>query len=204
MRLGERIVLSQLDLIAYHNPGYFPDAASWQDYRRASRHGLSAAERVVVFSEHTRRELLSDALVDAERVRVVPPGLDHQVHVQARLPAALADAEAPLARGGFLLCLGTDFRHKNRLFALRLLAALRERHGWPGSLVLAGTHIPNGSSLRARAGLPGGAPAAARRAVVDLGAVDERREGVADRATRPLSSIPRYTRGSGWSRSSRH
>jgi Glycosyl transferases group 1 len=57
------------------------------------------------------------------------------------------DVGANALEGGFLLCLGTDFRHKNRLFALRLLAALHERHGWPGSLVLAGTHVPNGSSL---------------------------------------------------------
>ena len=88
LALGERIVLSQLDLIAYRNPGYFADADAWQDYRRASRHGLSAAERVVVFSDHTRRELLADALVEDARIRVVPPGLDHRA------------AGEPLAAGG--------------------------------------------------------------------------------------------------------
>jgi glycosyltransferase involved in cell wall biosynthesis len=138
--LGERVVLSQLDLIAYRNPGYFADTGAWEDFRRASRHGLAAAERVVVFSEHTRRELITDALVAEERVRVIPPGLDHRGTGQSRRPAGL-DCE-----DGFLLCLGTDFRHKNRLFALRLLAALRTEHGWRGKLVLAGTHIPNGSS----------------------------------------------------------
>ncbi|HWF33204.1 MAG TPA: glycosyltransferase [Solirubrobacteraceae bacterium] len=141
LALGERFVISQLDLIAYRNPGYFVDAASWQDYRAANRHGLSAAERVVVFSPHTRDELLADALVDAARVRVVPPGVDHR-RVDARRPAALG-ADWP---AGFLLCLGTDFRHKNRLFALRLLAALRQQHGWSGGLVLAGTHVSPGSS----------------------------------------------------------
>jgi glycosyltransferase involved in cell wall biosynthesis len=150
LALGERFVLSQLDLIAYRNPGYFADADTWQDYRRASRHGMSAAERVVVFSEHTRRELLSDALVEDARIRVVAPGLDHRASSEQRRPAALQGdedgAKSQLA-DGFLLCLGTDFRHKNRLFALRLLAALREQHGWTGSLVLAGTHIPVGSSL---------------------------------------------------------
>ena len=147
MALGERFVLSQLDLIAYRNPGYFADADAWQDYRRASRHGLSAAERVVVFSDHTRRELLSDALVEDARIRVVPPGLDHRAAGELQRPQAFdADAEKSLA-DGFLLCLGTDFRHKNRVFALRLLASLRENHGWRGGLVLAGTHIPLGSSL---------------------------------------------------------
>jgi glycosyltransferase involved in cell wall biosynthesis len=147
LELGERFVLSQLDLIAYRNPGYFADADSWEDYRRASRHGLSAAERVVVFSDHTRRELLSDALVEQERIRIVPPGLDHRAPAEPRRPSGLDDSHGSSSATGFLLCLGTDFRHKNRVFALRLLAALREHHDWNGSLVLAGTHIPHGSSL---------------------------------------------------------
>jgi glycosyltransferase involved in cell wall biosynthesis len=143
LALGERFVISQLDLIAYRNPGYFVDAATWQDYRAANRHGLSAAERVVVFSTHTRDELLADALVDAARVTVVPPGVDHR-RADARRPAALG-VDWP---AGFLLCLGTDFRHKNRLFALRLLAALRRQHGWSGGLVLAGAHVSPGSSAQ--------------------------------------------------------
>jgi glycosyltransferase involved in cell wall biosynthesis len=144
--LGERIVLSQLDLIAYRNPGYFADAAAWEDYRRASRHGLSAADRVVVFSDHTRQELLSDALVEEARVRVVPPGLDHRSAAEPHRPRGLGAGWDPSAGGGLLLCLGTDFRHKNRVFALRLLASLRDEHDWHGRLVLAGTHIPHGSS----------------------------------------------------------
>ena len=145
--LGERFVLSQLDLIAYRNPGYFADADAWAEYRRASRQGLAAAERVIVFSEHTLAELLSDALAEEERIRIVPPGLDHRTAGEPRRPAAFDDHAGPAHADGFLLCLGTDFRHKNRIFALRLLAALREHHGWHGSLVLAGTHIPHGSSL---------------------------------------------------------
>jgi glycosyltransferase involved in cell wall biosynthesis len=164
--LGERVVLSQLDLIAYRNPGYFADGSAWEDFRRASRHGLAAAERVVVFSDHTRRELLTDALVEEERVRVVPPGLDHRGGGEPRRPASL-DGD-----GDFLLCLGTDFRHKNRLFALRLLAALRTEHGWQGSLVLAGTHISHGSSAELeRAFLAEHGELG--EAIMELGAVDE-------------------------------
>jgi glycosyltransferase involved in cell wall biosynthesis len=168
--LGERFVLSQLDLIAYRNPGYFADAPRWEDYRAASRHGLSAAERVVVFSEHTRDELLADALVDPQRLRVVPPGLDHRVAGEQTRPEALDERSTA---SGFLLCLGTDFRHKNRVFALRLLAALRERHGWSGGLVLAGKHIAPGSSAALeRAFLAERAELAEH--VVSLGPVDER------------------------------
>jgi glycosyltransferase involved in cell wall biosynthesis len=172
VNLGERVVISQLDLIAYRNPGYFGDAASWGDYRRASRHGLSAAERVVVFSDHTRQELLADALVDDARIRVVPPGLDHASPGEPQRPRELDGGDGASLSAGFLLCLGTDFRHKNRLFALRLLASLREQHAWPGSLVLAGTHVPHGSSLELeRAFLEEHGDM--REAVVALRSVDE-------------------------------
>jgi glycosyltransferase involved in cell wall biosynthesis len=177
LRLGERIVLNQLDLIAYRNPGYHTDATAWRSHRRVSRQALAAAERVVVFSNHTRAELLSDELVDEERIRIVPPGLDHPSPGESRRPAALDEPpHSPPDDGGspngFLLCLGTDFRHKNRVFALRLLAALRERHGWEGRLVLAGTHIPNGSSLELEHSFLE-QHSQLRQAVVELGAIDE-------------------------------
>jgi glycosyltransferase involved in cell wall biosynthesis len=173
LALGERFVISQLDLIAYRNPGYFADADTWEDYRAASRHGLSAAERVVVFSEHTRDELLSDALVEQSRVRIVPPGLDHRAPGEPLRPAALDAGDARSPAAGFLLCLGTDFRHKNRVFALRLLAALRELHGWQGSLVLAGKHISPGSSTEIERAFLESHPELGE-AVVALGPVSER------------------------------
>ncbi len=171
LALGERVVVSQLDLIAYRNPGYFADTGAWEDYRRASRHGLVAAERVVVFSEHTRAELASDELLDPARIRVVPPGLDHTGEPEQRRPAGL-DAVAGPSANGFLLCLGTDFRHKNRAFALRLLDALRSEHGFTGALVLAGAHLERGSSSAEEATYLREHPDTAG-SVVDLGAVAE-------------------------------
>jgi hypothetical protein len=109
---------------------------------------------------------------------VVPPGLDHASaggggeREQPRRPDALAADGAATPADGFLLCLGTDFRHKNRLFAIRLLAALRDEHGWGGSLVLAGTHIPNGSSLELEHELLAARPEV-QAAIATLGAVEE-------------------------------
>jgi glycosyltransferase involved in cell wall biosynthesis len=171
LRLGERTVLNQLDLIAYRNPGYHADGAAWRSNRRVTRQALAVAERVVVFSDHTRRELLSDELAVEQQIRIVPPGLDHPSPGTGRAPAGLTaqPAENPPR---FLLCLGTDFRHKNRLFALRLLASLRERHGWDGRLVLAGTHIPHGSSFELERDFLAQHPRLAE-SVTELGAVDE-------------------------------
>jgi glycosyltransferase involved in cell wall biosynthesis len=173
LRLGERIVLNQLDLIAYRNPGYHRDATAWHSHRRASRQALAVADRVVVFSEHTRMELLGDELIDADRVRVVPPGLDHPSPGAGTPPPALAPAGGDEAVAeGFLFCLGTDFRHKNRVFAMRLLTELREHHGWRGRLVLAGTHVPDGSSLELERDYLQAHPQL-RPYVIDLGAVEE-------------------------------
>jgi glycosyltransferase involved in cell wall biosynthesis len=177
LRLGERLVLNQLDLIAYRNPGYHSDATAWRHHRQITRRALAAVDRVVVFSDHTRLELLSDELAEDERIRIVPPGLDHPSAGAGRRPDALeqsrlgaAGEHGPETR--FLLCLGTDFRHKNRVFAIRLLAELRERHGWEGSLVLAGTHIPHGSSLELEREYLREHPELGE-AVVELGPVDE-------------------------------
>jgi hypothetical protein len=116
--------------------------------------------------------MLADALVEDTRIRIVPPGLDHAVASDQRRPAALQrDPSEPL-EDGYLLCLGTDFRHKNRVFALRLLAALRELHGWQGSLVLAGTHIPFGSSLELERDFLEDRPEL-HQAVVTVGPVDD-------------------------------
>jgi glycosyltransferase involved in cell wall biosynthesis len=166
--LGEQIVLSQLDLIAYSNPGYFPDTFAFEDYRRASRHGMAAAERVVVFSEHTRAEMLAEDLVEDERIRVVPPGLDHHSTAEPRRPIGLEQS----VESGFLLCLGADYTHKNRVFALRLLAELQARHGWRGELVFAGAHVAHGSSQESERELLDEHPEL-RASVSDLGSVDE-------------------------------
>jgi alpha-1,3-rhamnosyl/mannosyltransferase len=178
LRLGARLVLNQLDLIAYRNPAYHADAGAWRRYRRFGRQALAAADRVIVFSDHTRRELISDELTSEERVRLVPPGLDHRSRVEARPPAlgpappGIAPRDALIDRGRFMLCLGTDFRHKNRLFALRLLAQLRERYGWKGALVFAGTHVAHGSSRELEDELLEEYPPL-REAVIELGPIDE-------------------------------
>jgi glycosyltransferase involved in cell wall biosynthesis len=178
LRLGERLVLNQLDLIAYRNPAYHADAGAWRRYRRVGRQALAAADRVIVFSDHTRRELISDELTSAERVRLVPPGLDHRSRVEARppgfgpAPPGVAPRDALIDRGRFMLCLGTDFRHKNRVFALRVLRELHERHGWDGRLVFAGAHVPHGSSRQLERELLERHPPL-REAVIELGPVDE-------------------------------
>ncbi len=164
--LGRRLVVTHQDLIAYHNPAYHADADGWEQYRRITRIALAVADRVVLFSDHARRDVLAEDLVGAERCDVVGVAV-------AERPGPAPWPPGRVARDrDFILCLGADYRHKNRVFALRIAQALRAQHGWEGQLVLAGAHVPHGSSaederrvLAAHSELADG--------VVDTGGVDE-------------------------------
>lgn len=168
---GERILLTQQDLIGFRTPGYFPSEEAWLAYRTLTREALAFSDLVVFSSRHAAEDALASDLVAPDRARVVPIGTDHRVVGAAAEPRPPADAP-DLRDVPFLLCLGTTFRHKNRPFALRLVAALRERHGWEGRLVLAGPEVADGSSAAEEAAWrmehPDHAPA-----VVTLGAVGE-------------------------------
>jgi glycosyltransferase involved in cell wall biosynthesis len=130
---------------------------------------------VVVFSDHTRRELLSDALVEEARIRVVPPGLDHRTaQPTPQRPAGLDDDHANSPADGFMLCLGTDFlpQEQGLRAAPARVAASAPRLG-RGRLVLAGTHIPVGSSLELEQAPSSRSTAELRDSVVALGPVSE-------------------------------
>jgi glycosyltransferase involved in cell wall biosynthesis len=171
LSLGERIVVTYQDLIGFNNPGYFSSFEEWQAHRRLTRHALSLADRVVFFSRATAEEAINEELVERDRADVVYIGTDHALE---GIPAV---EEPPitttkLGELPFLLCLGADFVHKNRPFALRVLSALRERHGWTGGLVFAGPHVPVGSSASEEASFLALHPELADL-VIDVAAVDE-------------------------------
>ena len=141
---GEKLVLAQLDLIAFNNPGYFRDVRAWLRYRDGTRLALAVADGVAFLSDHSRRECRAAGLLAAgQSAEVVYMGIDHVALQDEGVPPRGLPQDVP-ARG-FVLCLGADYRHKNRLFALGAFAAMVER-GYPGLLVLAGPRIRDGSS----------------------------------------------------------
>jgi GT2 family glycosyltransferase/glycosyltransferase involved in cell wall biosynthesis len=169
--LGERIVITHQDLIAFHNPGYFKSFRAWTSHRRLTMHALALADRVVFFSRAAAEEAVAEELLERERCEVVYIGTDHAID---RLPAKEEPppAFAKLDGRPFLLCLGTDFTHKNRPFALRVLLALREDHDWEGGLVFAGPHVDVGSSASEEAAFLALHPELAR-VVTDVAAIGE-------------------------------
>jgi glycosyltransferase involved in cell wall biosynthesis/GT2 family glycosyltransferase len=167
-RLGRAVIVTQQDLIAFHNPAYFDDYAAWHGYRELAREALAAADRVAFFSAHAAGEAVSEDLVERARAQVVHIGIDHRVLA----PSTEFTRPAALDERPFLLCLGTDFLHKNRRFALEVFAELRARHGFDGRLVLAGPHAASGTSAEEEAAWRAEHPRDAAN-VVDLESVDE-------------------------------
>jgi len=168
---GERQVITHQDLIAYRNPGYFPGYPQWDRFQRLTARALAVADMVVFFSHHAASDALSEDLVDPTRVRVVYIGVDHADTPSSGAARPPRDADE-LSCKPFLLCLGTDFRHKNRVFALRLLEALRDQQGQDVALVLAGPRVAEGSSAGEEAAYLATRPELAREVRI-LPAVDD-------------------------------
>jgi glycosyltransferase involved in cell wall biosynthesis len=174
LRAGERLVITQQDLIALHNPAYHASYESWQEHRALTRLALGAADQVAFFTRHARADALREEIVEPARASVALLGTDHTL-TSLRPEAAPPRGADKIADRPFLLCLGTDFVHKNRVFAIRLLDALRTKHDWDGCLVLAGPHVAVGSSAGEEAQELITKPWL-DDAVMDLAAVDESRK----------------------------
>lgn len=169
--LGERLIVTHQDLIAYRNPAYFDNPRQWGQFRALTAESLATAAMTIFFSRHAAADAEAENLVPSGRVRVAHLGVDHQLdtlQIASRTPA-FADQ---LADAPFLLCVGTDFKHKNRLFALKLLEALRIHHAWEGRLVFCGPHVVRGTSAGLEAEWLASRPELAA-AVLDVSAVDE-------------------------------
>ena len=143
-KLGERLVITHLDLIAYDNPSYFPSFLHWQHHRMVTRIALARADRVAFLSQDAAREALDEQLVGPDQAVVVYPGVTYSYSANGarERPAELA----ALGDRPFMVSIGADLQHKNRVFALELLAAMRREHGWPGAIVFAGPRAIHGSS----------------------------------------------------------
>jgi glycosyltransferase involved in cell wall biosynthesis len=142
--LGHRLVITHLDLIAYDNASYFPSFAHWQHYRLVTRLALALADRVAFLSRDAADDALHEQLVEPAQTVVVHPGVTYSYSAgsQRARPASIER----LAGKPFMVSIGTDLHHKNRIFALELLAAMRREHDWPGAIVFAGPRANHGSS----------------------------------------------------------
>jgi glycosyltransferase involved in cell wall biosynthesis len=139
-----RMVISQLDLIAFSNVSYFPRASLQFEVRNLIRASLRVADAVTTISEFSRRTIL-EVLPDLarDRISVVPCGTDHVASATSVRPEGL-----PAHIPEFVFCLSATFWHKNRSHAFNVFSEMRRR-GFLGHLVVAGPEPHHGSSADA-------------------------------------------------------
>jgi glycosyltransferase involved in cell wall biosynthesis len=166
--VADRVVVGILDLISYANPSYFGSAEEWQEYRQVIRTTAARADAITTISQDVARAVASEHLpIDPRCVFPIPYGTDHVTGTEARSVPPAMTRNGWLARQ-FLLCLGTDYAHKNRDVARRLHSELQV--GLPDlGLVMAGAQVPFGSSRLAE--FPEMLQAQSGDGVLDLGDV---------------------------------
>ncbi|MBN9392746.1 MAG: glycosyltransferase [Chloroflexi bacterium] len=165
-----RFVITQLDSLAYTVPAYAPDPDWWDKVRRFTRLAFGTADGLIFISEEARREAARQGLeVTPDRSCVTYVGVEPRPEP---LPAQPSAEMERLTGKPFLLMLGANFRHKNRLFGLRLFTKLLESYNWEGNLVLAGPDKAKGGSAAAETEELKQNPRLADR-VIDLGPVSE-------------------------------
>jgi glycosyltransferase involved in cell wall biosynthesis len=125
------------------------DARTRRRVRWALKHGIARAALVLVPTEATRRELLQGYEISADRVKVVPYGIDHRAVRDE--PADAAPLAAPVDLGrGFILYVGRFHARKNLDRLLDAYAQSRARSRGRIPLVLAGKDFGHLDTIRGR------------------------------------------------------
>jgi glycosyltransferase involved in cell wall biosynthesis len=142
---ASRIIMTLHDLIAYQVPIYHETKQEWFRYRDLLRESAAEVDGLIVISDDVRRQVSAERLgIDDNRLFMVPNGVGHLTGDEPAFPPSEL-----LQRGfdgsPFLVVLGANYAHKNRGRAIEVLQELR-RMGHPVSLILAGAHVPYGSS----------------------------------------------------------
>lgn len=140
--IADASVVTQLDLIAYHNPAYFASDTAWQRYREVTDVTFDTVDGVAFISRHSLDEATREGLLGSHQQSAITYcGVDHRSGVVAGVqPDSL-----PALEPGFVLVLGANYLHKHRGFALALWGLLRDR-GFAGQLALVGATPPHGNT----------------------------------------------------------
>jgi glycosyltransferase involved in cell wall biosynthesis len=144
-RPAARVVISILDLIAYRAGSYHATTDDWMRYREVLRDAARRADGITTISQDVATMLDQERIpVEHDRVFPVLYGTEHiGGHEEASFPQELA-TNGRLAEQ-LVVCLGTDYAHKNRDLAVAVHRQLAER-GRRFTLVLAGPSVPFGGS----------------------------------------------------------
>lgn len=147
--LGFRNIIWILDLIATHIHDYSASYDAFNDLRESMELSMLHADRVAVLTPHVKRDLESFArFVTQEKIFILPNGapaispelLEAQAGNRQTDDATAVEREhdiEELTNSRYVLILGTNFRHKNWPWLIRLMSEVSAR-GWNGRVVFAG------------------------------------------------------------------
>lgn len=130
-------VLTLHDLIAYSLPGYWESKEEYQSYRRHVEFAAVAVDRVIAISEANKTELLNTLPVSESKIDVIPLAVSARFRVTEDQRTKADFLRRYGLQTGYLLSLGTDYPHKNRIGLLKAFELLIQ--DFPSArLVLAG------------------------------------------------------------------
>ena len=150
-QLGNRVIATYLDLIAYDIPRYHASQQAWESYRALQRRVALSVDGITTISGDVATRLMDEVpRLEPDRVHPIRLGLDHVTGGMTPDAAPEQVRELAAAVGGkrFVLVLGNDFAHKNRDFAIKAWQQVLQA-GQQCDLVLAGLHVRSSSSKSA-------------------------------------------------------
>ncbi len=144
--IARRFMVSHLDCISFSNPSYMLGVDDWLAYRSLTRQVFASADGITFISGHAALDAAHKGLIlPPERQGVIYFEVDHQLHANTEDVHPPRDS-ARFEAQPFLLVIGTNFKHKNRAYAIKVLHMLVKQYQWSGQLVLAGPHVAAGGS----------------------------------------------------------
>lgn len=130
------------DINFLKHPELFPDSRGREEYLYETAHAVRHADLLVTVSEFTKAEVMQAYAVDAQRIRVVYPGINADFHAQ-HPPALIAQALQRYGiRAPYLLFVGLQEPKKNLVRLLEAFALARGSLSQPYQLVLVGASGP--------------------------------------------------------------
>jgi glycosyltransferase involved in cell wall biosynthesis len=145
-RYAKRIVMTYLDLIAYSNNNYHESEDSWLSYRSSLRLAAIRCDGIIAISNDVKNQLIENMpSIDSSRIYAIPLGTDHLSTGQDQRESARKIAGSNIVSQSYVLCLGTNFAHKNRDFAIAVVEEVRRR-GLSLDLVFAGLILDSNNS----------------------------------------------------------
>jgi glycosyltransferase involved in cell wall biosynthesis len=145
-RYAKRIVMTYLDLIAYSNNSYHESENSWLSYRSSLRLAAIRCDGIIAISNDVKNQLIENMPgIDSSRIYAIPLGTDHLATGQNLIESARKISGSNIVSQNYVLCLGTNFAHKNRDFAISVMEEVRRR-GLSLDLVFAGLLLDSTNS----------------------------------------------------------